>query len=286
MSLNLKDEIFSCSKRTSVFGIFSYLWVWFSAALFACFFGFLHRTNNDSTTPRPKGEQGPLRIFWELWVWLTGAYAAVYFGMLNRTKIDSAGGIQLDGNCVIVSNHISNLDPALIVIAILAYHPKCFVRPLTKAELFQIPIVRSILRHLGCIPVRRDGTDISGMRKISEIIKMENVLIFPEGMRSMDGNLLSGKRAVGRVIHWSKPKIIPAAVWGTHEAMPKGAFIPRIRKRFGVRFGPPLDMEALYDMPITKESSQNIVKCIMEAIDTIKMELESEGKAVQIKGNS
>ena len=48
----------------------------------------------------------------------------------------------------------------------------------------------------------------------------------------------------------------------------------------------PLDMEALYDMPITKESSQNIVKCIMEAIDTIKMELESEGKAVNIKGNS
>ena len=85
------------------------------------------------------------------------------------------------------------------------------------------------------------------MRQILYALRRERVLIFPEGTRSMDGRPLRGKRTVGRFIQWSRPVIVPAAVWGTIEALPPRSSRLRIGKELGVRFGPPLDMEAFYE---------------------------------------
>ena len=108
------------------------------------------------------------------------------------------------------------------------------------------------------------------------------VLIFPEGTRSMDGKLLPGKRSVGRLIQMARPIIVPAAVWGTILGVTPTCVRPRIGKEFGVRFGPPLDMEAVYRLPVTKESSQQVIDHVMSGISRMVEELKAEGRVIEI----
>src|SRR5207237_1249571 len=69
-----------------------------------------------------------------------------------------------------------------------------------------------------------------------------HLLIFPEGTRSPDGTLQEFKPAIGYLAFAAGTDILPVYLEGTHEAMPKGSFLPdpRKRKKLTVRIGPPL----------------------------------------------
>jgi long-chain acyl-CoA synthetase len=74
-----------------------------------------------------------------------------------------------------------------------------------------------------------------------------HLLIFPEGTRSVDGNLQEFKPAIGYLSFAANADILPVYLEGTYQAMPKGSFIPdpRKRKKLTVRVGPPLRVEEL-----------------------------------------
>lgn len=226
--------------------------------------------------------RGMLRALWHLWVWFSLCIVLVYLKVFNRARIEGIENVPKDGPVLIVSNHISDLDPALIPAAVLLRYPFQLPRAVAKSELFQVPILGAILHSYGAIPVDRTGKDIKAMREIVRAMRQGKVLIFPEGTRSMDGKLLPGKRPVGKLIHLARPIIVPAAVWGTILAiLPEGG-IPRIGKDVGVRFGPPLDMEALYALPRTKENSQVIIDHVMAGIARIVEDLKAEGRVIEI----
>lgn len=232
-----------------------------------------------SSWSKPRGIFRPL---WYLWVWFSLAIVLTYLKILNRTRIEGLEHIPKEGSILVVSNHISDLDPALIPAAILLRYPTQLIRAVAKSELFRVPFLGAAIRSYGSIPVDRTGKDIKAMREIVRAMREGKVLIFPEGTRSMDGKLLPGRRPVGRLIQMAKPVIIPAAVWGTILAVPPNSVLPRIGKEIGVRFGPPLDMKALYDLPPTKENSQIVVDYVMEAIAGMIEELKAEGRVIEI----
>jgi long-chain acyl-CoA synthetase len=74
-----------------------------------------------------------------------------------------------------------------------------------------------------------------------------HLLIFPEGTRSPDGTLQEFKPAIGYLAFAAGVDILPVHLDGTHQAMPKGAFLPDPRKRrtLRVRIGPPLRLSEL-----------------------------------------
>ncbi len=232
-----------------------------------------------STWRRPEGILKPL---WYLWVWVSLGLILVYLKIFNRTRFEGLEHIPKEGPVLIVSNHISDLDPALIPAAILLRYPTQLARSVAKIELRGVPILGACLRSYGCIFVDRTGRDIRAMREIVHAMKEGKVVIYPEGTRSMDGKLLPGKRPVGRLIHLAQPTIVPAAVWGTILALPPESAWPRIGKDLGVRFGPPLDMESLYALPHTKESSQQIIDHVMSAIAKIVEDLKAEDRVIVI----
>ncbi len=145
-----------------------------------------------------------------------------------------------------------------------------------KAALFHIPILGRMIASYGGFPVRRDGKDISGIRKILQLIDKGRMMIFPEGTRSTNDTLLPGNRMVGFIIHQARPIVIPTAIIGTEHILPKGKIVPRLFSRIQVAFGPPLNLEDCYERKSSKETAQLITNRVMEAIAELLEEHKSK----------
>ncbi len=153
-----------------------------------------------------------------------------------RLKVSGIENIPVTGGVIIAANHLSYLD-----IPLLGYSLNRPANFIGKKELFTIPVVGSILRLLGGIPINREKTDRSAIREIMKKLKSGNVVvIYPEGTRSLNGRLQAGKHGVGFIVRMSCSKVVPAAIAGTDKAMPSGSWFIRPYP-VTIRFGKLLD---------------------------------------------
>jgi 1-acyl-sn-glycerol-3-phosphate acyltransferase len=108
-------------------------------------------------------------------------------------------------------------------------------------RLFEKRIMRWILIHLCCHPVER-GKELSTIRTALDLLKEGNkVVLFPEGTRSEDGDLLPLRSGVAFLASQSQCPIIPCYVGGSYEAWPKTHRYPRVMGvRTVCRFGRPI----------------------------------------------
>jgi long-chain acyl-CoA synthetase len=74
-----------------------------------------------------------------------------------------------------------------------------------------------------------------------------NALIFPEGTRSMTGEIVEFKPVIGYLALASRVGILPVYLKGTYEALPKGANIIKSRD-IGARIGRYLSIEELEEL--------------------------------------
>ena len=121
---------------------------------------------------------------------------------------------------VVVSNHQSMLD-----ILMLSRLPR-EMKWVAKEELFRVPWIGWMFWIAGDIPVRRGDAD-SGRevlaRATSYLRHGMNVMMFPEGTRSRDGRMLPFKSGAFRLAIEAGVPVLPVAVHGTAEGMPKGS---------------------------------------------------------------
>ena len=121
---------------------------------------------------------------------------------------------------VVVSNHQSLLD-----ILVLSRIPR-EMKWVAKEELFRVPWVGWMFRLSGDIALRR-GDAGSGGRAMARARRYlgrgMHVMIFPEGTRSRDGQLLPFKPGAFRLAVEAGAPVLPVAVCGTAEGMPKGS---------------------------------------------------------------
>lgn len=88
---------------------------------------------------------------------------------------------------VIAANHIANLDPVFIVVAVMDWHRMCV---LAKEELFANLFVGWFLRCMGAVSIERGKGDTATVEKVTNACrKGTGVLIFPEGTRTKNGKL-------------------------------------------------------------------------------------------------
>jgi len=122
------------------------------------------------------------------------------------------------GRTVVVSNHQSNADPFLI--SFLPWEMKW----LGKASLFRIPVAGWMMRMAGDIPVERGDSDSAKGAMAACARWLERgvpVMLFPEGTRSPDGQLLPFKDGAFRLAIETGADLLPVAVSGTRTALPK-----------------------------------------------------------------
>jgi 1-acyl-sn-glycerol-3-phosphate acyltransferase len=122
------------------------------------------------------------------------------------------------GRTVVVSNHESNADPFLI--SFLPWEMKW----LGKASLFRIPVAGWMMWMAGDVPVHRGESDSAkeAMAACARwLARGMPVMLFPEGTRSKDGQLLPFKDGAFRLAIDTGAEILPLAVSGTGTALPK-----------------------------------------------------------------
>jgi 1-acyl-sn-glycerol-3-phosphate acyltransferase len=84
---------------------------------------------------------------------------------------------------------------------------------------------------LNCIPVDQEGSDVAGLKRIIRLLRAgERVLFFPEGSRSADGQLQTGQAGVGLVVAKARVPVQPIRIFGSYQALPRGAAFPRLAK--------------------------------------------------------
>lgn len=127
-----------------------------------------------------------------------------------------------DGPALIVCNHVSYLDPPMVGIS---FRKEIWF--LARKSLFR-GFGAWLYPRLNVIPVDQDQPDMTGLKNIIRLLQRgERVLLFPEGSRSWDGTPQKGEPGVGLVIAKTGVPVQPLRIFGAHEAMPRGATLPR-----------------------------------------------------------
>jgi 1-acyl-sn-glycerol-3-phosphate acyltransferase len=190
--------------------------------------------------------------------WLCfNALFATYFRwrIFNRERVPTSGAV------ILASNHASFLDPPFVGSPL-----KREASFLARDTLFKNPIARWVLTRWQAIPVDRDGSSASGLKRILAALEAHRaVILFPEGTRTRDGNLQRVRSGVGLLVVKSGAPVVPVRVWGSFEAWGRHVKIPR-PKQLTVKYGPPLDFSALREE--AAHCSKERLKAIYEEIAT------------------
>jgi len=127
---------------------------------------------------------------------------------------------------IFLCNHVSNLDPPILLPAIRL---RCVV--LLKRELMNIPILGTAMKLGGYIPIERGAVNVSRRESAQASVDAAgkalaaglNILIFPEGTRSLDGRLANFKKGPFFLAQQTGAPIVPVAISGTEAMLPKGS---------------------------------------------------------------
>ncbi len=205
----------------------------------------------------------------------------IYLFVLNRTRIVGRHYVGEGKNTLLLSNHQSMIDSFLVGMG--AYFPQALWKPhlmpwnpAAEENFFKTPLLAWFADNWKCIPVRRGRRDFHAVHRMSQVLPNGTMVLFPEGTRSRDGSVLSGRPGVGLVALATRPRVIPVAIEGMNRALPIGKVIPRVFQRISVSYGPPIDCSEFFEMPRTRETTQLLVDKAIEAIRVQYAELQRE----------
>mgnify|MGYP001811779546 FL=1 len=134
-------------------------------------------------------------------------------------RVEGVENIDPSRRYVVASNHLSQFDIPLLF-HVLPLHG----RFLSKKEVFRIPVVGRAMRTIGIIEIDREAGGGSSRRAITAGVKVAaergySLLVFPEGTRSRDGNLLPFKKGAARIAIDTQLRLLPVILEGSDRIM-------------------------------------------------------------------
>jgi 1-acyl-sn-glycerol-3-phosphate acyltransferase len=142
---------------------------------------------------------------------------------------------------IYMSNHQSHLDIPILYATL----PSPTIRMLGKTELFQIPIWGRGLRAAEFIEVdRSDHTKAMASIDYAARLVRDGVSIYlaPEGTRSRDGTIGKLKKGGFHLALGTGAPIVPVAVRGTIDILPRGGRVMKTGQAVDVTIGAPIDV--------------------------------------------
>ncbi len=181
-------------------------------------------------------------------------------------KTLGALNIPSQGPFVVLANHASFLDPYMIGYT----SEEREVGFMAKEELFRNPLFGWIIRQCGAFPVKRGKQDAEAIQRFHDFLQSGKPLcLYPEGTRTLDGELQVAKKGVGMLLFNAKVPTIPAYIDGTYQCLPKGKLFPK-PGHVTVSYGPAVHLEDLYQLPPEKPTYQLICERVMAQIAALK----------------
>ena len=157
--------------------------------------------------------------------------------------LDARGAERVPANraYVYMSNHQSHLD----IPVLYATLPSPTIRMLAKKELFQIPLWGRGLRAAEFIEVDR-GNHARAVQSIEQAARLirdgVSIYLAPEGTRSPDGRIGKLKKGGFHLAKETATPIVPVAIKGTIDILPRGTRVMHSGKRVEVTIGSPIDV--------------------------------------------
>jgi len=157
-----------------------------------------------------------------------------------------------DGAYVYMSNHQSHLDIPMLYATL----PSPTIRMLGKKELFRIPIWGRGLRAAEFIEVDRSNhaRAIKSIEYAARLVR-DGVSIYlaPEGTRSRDGSIGALKKGGFHLALATGAPIVPVAIRGTIDILPRGSRVMKTGQRVDVTIGAPIAVEGRELAPLMTE---------------------------------
>jgi 1-acyl-sn-glycerol-3-phosphate acyltransferase len=180
--------------------------------------------------------------------------------LANHVKVRMDGLEELNGKgpYIFMSNHQGSYD----IFALLAHLPFQF-KWLAKKELFSIPFFGWTMAAAGYISIDRKGTrqTVKALNEAAEKIREGmSVVIFPEGSRSPDGSIQPFKKGGFTLAIKSGVPIVPIAITGTREIMPKDK-LTAASGQIRIRMSPPIEIKN-YSLKDRKSLMEKVSKTI------------------------
>lgn len=188
-----------------------------------------------------------------MWAAFTGVRLA---GM--RVQIIGLDKLDRSRTYIFMSNHVSNIDPPILVPLI----PRR-TSVMVKRELFNYPLLGRAMRLGSLVPVDRGNREagIAAVRAAAEVIKQGlNMTIYVDGHRSFDGKLLPFKKGPFYLAMACGVPVLPVTIVGTHYVMPK--------RRFAIKRGV---VKVIFHDPIEPKdfvSREHLMETVRQVIES------------------
>ena len=205
---------------------------------------------------------------------------AVYHGLFD-VKVTGQPFIPMNRNMLVVANHASHLDMGLVKVGLGPQGDK-LVTLAARDYFFDTALKRAYFENFtNLIPMDRHGSLRESLRLAQQSLTQGfNLLIFPEGTRSPNGEIMEFKPTTGYLALSCGVDVLPVYLKGTWDALPKGAWWPK-QSDLEVRIGPPLLIDVLREKVkglARSESYRIVTRMAEESVRALK-----EGRVVAPK---
>ena len=185
----------------------------------------------------------------------------VIYRLLFNVKITGLENIPDDDGSILAPNHISWLDPVLVV----GFCPKP-LKMMAKAELFNNKLYAWFFNLIGAFPIHRGDADITAIKTCLRYLKNnETILMFPHGTRIHQGEDIPIKEGAVLIALKAKKNIIPAYISGDY----------KFRKNVTLTIGKPFDLSPYFEEKLSPSRVKELTKDVWEAMKAL-----DEGKSV------
>jgi 1-acyl-sn-glycerol-3-phosphate acyltransferase len=184
--------------------------------------------------------------------------------MLFRPKITGRDHVPPSGHAIIAPVHRSNIDfafPGLLTKRKLFY--------MAKEELWTWGWFGRLLESFGVFPVHRSGADRESIRRAEEVLRRGELLVmFPEGSRRFGDRVEELQEGVAFMAARTGAPIVPVGIFGTEEAMPKGAKLPK-PTRVRVVVGEAISVEASEGRRVARSQIHQLSEALRERLQAV-----------------
>lgn len=140
----------------------------------------------------------------------------------NRLKIVGEKNVPKKGPFIIAPNHQSFLDGPIVASG-LSYKTLKNSYFFATEEHVKRPVVKSLAKRNNIIIMEKRNLKNS-ILKLSEVLKLgKNVVIFPEGSRSYDGEMVPFKKTFAILSKELNVPVVPVCIRGAYDVLPRGS---------------------------------------------------------------
>lgn len=184
--------------------------------------------------------------------------------VLKAFNIERVGepSIPQDDGVILASNHASYFDP--VFIGAVVDRP---IHWLAKADLFRHPLGDAFFSKAGGIKVDRvSGGNQAAVETSIQVVEDGRVSgIFPEGSRSLDGQIRRARTGVARVAMRTGAPVVPVAL-NSYDLLPKHTKVPHLDDPLIVAVGEPVRYEGMEDLATDRATCRKVADDVMAEV--------------------